>query len=66
MRVTIRAARVNAGMSQQQAAKAVGVTFYKLQAWESGKVEPKVSDLYKMAKAYGCTISDFLLPLNIT
>ena len=66
MRVTFRAARVNAQLTQDKAAKALGVSKYTLLNWERGKTEPKQSDLYNLARVYKCRVNDFLLPVDPT
>ena len=40
-KITLAAARVNAGLSQQEAAKALGVSVATLQNYESGKTVPQ-------------------------
>ena len=51
---TLKAARVNAGISQKQAAKQLNVSNKTLSKWENGKALPKadkivlICDLYQM------------------
>lgn len=53
MAITIKAARVNVGLTQEQAAKELGITRNTLQNYEAGKTVPniemgkKIADLYK-------------------
>ena len=57
-KITLAAARVNAGMSQQEAAKALGISVATLQNYESGKTIPqwstvqKIEDVYKFPADY--------------
>lgn len=54
MQITLAAARVNAGMTQGDVAKALKVSRRTVSDWERGKTDPNVSqafalsDLYKM------------------
>lgn len=54
----IRQLRKDKGITQCQLSAAVGVTQATLSYWESGKVSPRLSDLHKLAKVLGCSISD--------
>ena len=53
-RITLRAARVNVGLTQQQAAAQLGIDKSTVQNYETGKTIPnwaivqKISDLYKI------------------
>lgn len=57
-RITIKAARVNAGLTQEAAAKRLGISQDTLAKYEkeSGKMSlemfNKISDLYKMPKKF--------------
>ena len=52
--------RVMRGMSQAQAAAAIGVSNVTLSKWENGRAKPSADSLMKMAKAYGTTIDELL------
>lgn len=43
-RMTLRAARVNAGLTQKDAAKKIGVSNKTLCRWENGDTQPKVGE----------------------
>lgn len=62
MRVDIRAARVNAGLTQKDAANALGVTQGCLSHWERGSGEPKVTMFFRMCELYGAQPNDVFLP----
>jgi len=49
----IRAARLERGLTQEQAAHEVGVTLGTWQNWESGKHEPRLPELRRVCMAYG-------------
>ena len=54
--MTYREAREKAGLSLNEAAERIGVTRVSLWMWESGKGNPLVSNLAKMAEAYGVPV----------
>ena len=62
MKVTLKAMRVNAGLTQTEAATAFGVTKRTLHSWESGKTYPTIRQLFEMCEKYGCTVDDIFLP----
>lgn len=45
MQVTLKACRVNTGLSQDEFAKKVGVTLNTVYNWEKGSSEPNLSQL---------------------
>ena len=51
-KITLAAARVNAGLSQQEAAKALGVSVATLQNYESGKTVPQWGTVQKIETVY--------------
>ena len=51
-KITLAAARVNAGLSQQDAAKALGVSVATLQNYESGKTVPQWGTVQKIETVY--------------
>lgn len=61
-KITLRAARVNAGLSQNQLAEKIGVAPKTVQRWESGKSEIKPIYLYALCGATGMTPDDLQLP----
>lgn len=56
----IRSARQRANLTQQQVAEALGVVAPALSHWESGRREPSVTNLRKIAAALGVSVA-FLL-----
>lgn len=60
MRVSMRAARVNAGLTQQQAASALGVGPKTLQYWESGVHSPRADKMPEICRLYGCELGDII------
>ena len=51
-KITLAAARVNAGLRQEDAAKLLGVSKNKLIAWEKGEDTPKISQLRQICSVY--------------
>lgn len=58
MQITLRAARVNAGMSQQEAALHLGVLRDTVSRWEHGKTKPKADQLKALCEFYGIPIEN--------
>lgn len=52
MKITLRAARVNAGLDQADVAKELGVNIATVSSWETGKTRPSVSNLEKLCQIY--------------
>ena len=58
MIVSLAAARVNAELTQVEAARAVDVTESTLISWEKGRKEPPFGKLLALCDLYGCTPND--------
>lgn len=50
--ITLKAARINAGYTQKEAAKQFGVSVKTLGRWESGATLPTVDKLKKISVLY--------------
>ena len=48
MQITLRAARINAGLSREKAAKLIGVSSYTIANWETGKSYPSTKMLPRL------------------
>ena len=59
IKLCLKAARVNAGLSQKQAADKLNIGVSTLQGYESGKRYPRLDTLEQMQKVYGVSISYF-------
>lgn len=67
MGITLKAARVNCGLNQQEAANIIGVSRTTLQSWETYKSFPTVAQLPKIESAYNIKYDDIIfLPKNYT
>lgn len=56
MEITLRAARVNAGLTQQQVEAETGFARSTLTRWETGKGFPRIDDLTTLCKLYGVPV----------
>ena len=66
MRLTLRAARVNAGLTQVDAGRLIGVSPDVISNWERYITFPDVTQLPKIEKAYNVKYDDIIfLPDNI-
>ena len=52
VKITLRAARVNAGLTQCQVMQALGYARSTLKAWETGERSPKLQDLKRLCALY--------------
>lgn len=52
MQITLKAARVNAGLTQQQVEAETGFARSTLTRWENGKSSPRMDDLTVLCKLY--------------
>ena len=65
--MTLKAARVNRGLNQQEAADLIGVSRTTLQSWETCKSFPTVAQLPAIEKAYNVKYDDIIfLPSDST
>lgn len=61
MEITIRACRVNSGLSQAEMAAAVGVTKDTISHWELGQSEPTLSQLRAISEVSGIPLEHIVL-----
>lgn len=59
-RITLKAARVNAGYDQKTAAKKLKVSNSTLGKWERGESFPNVDKAQEMCTLYGLSYNDIL------
>lgn len=65
MAVTLKAARVNKGLSQKEAAKKIGISVDTLSNYERGKSFPDVPTIQRIEQVYECLYYDIIfLPEN--
>jgi len=56
--ITMKAARVNANLTQTEAANALNISKNTLVNYETGKSVPKIDVAKRMANLYGLTVND--------
>lgn len=65
MAITLKAARVNKGLSQKDAAKIIGISVDTLGNYERGKCFPDVPVIDRIEKIYGVSYADLIFfPAN--
>lgn len=66
MKVSLKAARVNAEMRQSQVADALNISVDRVKYLESKEGSSKITyqDLIRFCSLYGCSTDDILLPIN--
>ena len=60
MKITLKAARVNAGMTQTEAAAAIKVNPTTLGNWEKGRPHPPADRAEQLCELYGASIDDII------
>ena len=58
--VTLKAARVNVGLTQGEAAEKLGVSLWTLSAWERGLSYPNVPRIKDIEKLYHVSFNDLI------
>lgn len=53
LRISLAAARVNANMTQEKVAKALGLSTQTIINWENGKTQPKIDQCERLSELYG-------------
>ena len=66
MAITLKAARVNKGLTQKEAAKLIGISVYSLINYERGKSFPSVPTIKKVEEVYGVAYADIIFLPNDT
>lgn len=64
--ISLEAARVNAKMSQKEAATALGVNVSTILNWEKGKTSPDADKFKELCAIYGCPIDLIFLEKKFT
>lgn len=64
MKVSLKAARVNANLTQEKAGKALGFSKDIIKAMEKGTREIKVQEFRKLCELYQCKEDDIILPYD--
>lgn len=64
VKITLKAARVNAGLSQKEAAKKLNVSNKTLHSWESGKTFPAAHKIDALCDLYGISYDNIIFLPN--
>ena len=62
LQITLAAARVNAGFTQEEVAKKMNVSKNTVVNWEKGKTEPSISQSKQISKIYNMPLDYIFLP----
>lgn len=62
LQISLAAARVNAGYTQSEVAKKMGVTKQTVVNWEKGITEPKLPQGRKLSALYRIPLDNIFLP----
>lgn len=60
MQIQLKAARVNAGLTQKQAAKMLNLSKNTLSSYEAYKTKPDIETAIKIAELYKISINDII------
>nr|DAI50952.1 MAG TPA: Helix-turn-helix XRE-family like protein [Caudoviricetes sp.] len=62
LKISLKAARVNANLSQENVAKKMKKSKVTINNWENGKTEIDYGNLTELCRLYSVTIDDIILP----
>jgi len=62
--ITLKAARINMGLNQHQAASSIGVSVDTLSNWENGKSFPNVPQIKRIEETYSVEYRDLIFLCN--
>lgn len=62
--ISLAAARVNAGLTQEDVSKKLKVSKNTIVAWEKGTSEPKITQAQALSELYGLSLDYIFLPLK--
>lgn len=65
-RITLKAARINAGLTQDELAEKLGISRNYYQKLESGQAEMRPVYLYGLCQVLGFGVDDIILPSEYT
>lgn len=62
LQISLAAARVNAGLSQDEVAKSLHIAKQTIVNWEKGLSEPKMSQARELSELYNMPLDNIFLP----
>ncbi len=66
IQISLAAARVNAGLTQEAVAEKMGVTKQTIVNWEKGRVVPKIPEMEMLSRIYKIPQDNIFLPCYST
>ena len=64
VKISLKAARVNANLTRRLVAERLGFSTDTLKSIENGKREIRISEFNMLCNLYNCTMDDIFLPIN--
>lgn len=61
MKISLKAARVNANITQKESAERLGINRNTISNWEIGKSTPRADQMQELCSLYGVTSDDIFL-----
>lgn len=65
LKISLKAARANANLTQADVAKALRKSKQTVVNWENGKTEIDLGNLQALCNLYSLTVDDILLPFSL-
>ena len=65
LQISLKAARINAGKTQKDAANAIGVSNRTIVKWENGKTLPRADQLNNLCALYKVPVNAIFLPVGL-
>lgn len=62
LQISLAAARVNAGMTQEDVARKIHISKQTIVSWEKGNSEPSISQARELSKLYNMPLEYIFLP----
>lgn len=60
MKISLRAARVNANLTQKEVVERIGISKTTLCSYEKGRTAPDIDTAKQLAALYGLTVNDII------
>ena len=64
LQISLAAARVNAGLTQEQVAKEMRISKNTVVSWEKGLSEPTITQARELSKLYNMPLDYIFLPIK--
>ena len=60
LKISLKAARINAGLTMLEAAKQIGISIHTLRKYEHGQAYPSIPEIKKIESAYAVCYNDIV------